>query len=137
MGFWGVGPFENDAAADYVAEIARKGKPSRLRTTLSSVIKARRGDLEDWPAAEGIAAAETVAAARGYPHSKCDGDLLSWAGKSKQAQKLSAVAKKSRRLSIDGFSKPCRAASSSSTLPHLAQRRLSTDGSKRKGTDGW
>jgi hypothetical protein len=85
MGFWGIGAFENDAAADFAAEVADKKQPSRVRSKLHQVLKARNGDLEDWPAAEGVAAAEIVAAARGYPPAKFDEALLRWASKCKTA----------------------------------------------------
>jgi hypothetical protein len=63
MGAWGVGTFENDAAADWLADL-----PQTLGLTFRPVV-AIEPDLylEEPEASEALAAAEVVAAMRGHP----------------------------------------------------------------------
>ena len=67
MGAWGVGTFENDSAADWLAHIPA-ALPQTLGLTFRPVV-AIEPDLylEEPEASEALAAAEVVAAMRGHP----------------------------------------------------------------------
>jgi hypothetical protein len=70
MGAWGIGPFDNDGAADWTAELidAPDRSLNPFRKTRRSVIdRALNRDLrEDWAyEEESLAAAETIAAMLG------------------------------------------------------------------------
>lgn len=66
MGTDGVGNFENDTAADWIGEIAAGGRVDDVREALERVAHAA-GDIDAPHACEALAAAEIVAAVRGYP----------------------------------------------------------------------
>ncbi len=66
MGTWGVGPFDNDFAADWADDFGELGvdeRPEALRQALRAVTD-REGYLDSDYAVEGIAAAAVVAHAR-------------------------------------------------------------------------
>lgn len=67
MGAWGVGSFENDSAADWLAQLPA-ALPQTLDLTFRPVV-AIEADLylEEPEASEALAAAEVVAAIRGQP----------------------------------------------------------------------
>jgi hypothetical protein len=67
MGAWGVGAFENDSAADWIADLPA-ALPQTLRLTLRPVI-AIEPDLylDERDSSEAIAAAEVIAAMAGRP----------------------------------------------------------------------
>lgn len=61
MGTWEVGPFENDAAADFVVDFADKGWQLVQRAINRNLKR------DDWAIQELVAACEFVVAANGYP----------------------------------------------------------------------
>jgi uncharacterized protein DUF4259 len=81
MGAWAIGPFDNDAAADWVGGLAA-AIPNTFVSTFRPVI-AIEFDLylEEPEASEAIAAAEVVAAMRGYPGDAVRDrpEVLAWA----------------------------------------------------------
>ena len=81
MGAWGTGSFDNDDAMDFVGEL-RKKQISDIAAVMSEVIE-QHGYLEAPSCSVAIAAAETVAAAKGAPASDAPPDLLAWAKKNK------------------------------------------------------
>ncbi|MFD7735608.1 DUF4259 domain-containing protein [Kitasatospora phosalacinea] len=63
MGTWGIGPFENDMAADFadaLDEAAEDEREGLVRTTLTRTIQTQ--DLESPEGAEAVAAAALIAA---------------------------------------------------------------------------
>lgn len=66
MGAWGVGSFENDDAADFLAEVVDSGDLALLREVLDNVLTSTEY-VEAPDASQAIAAAELVAAAIGRP----------------------------------------------------------------------
>jgi hypothetical protein len=76
MGAWGSGPFENDAALDWVRELKRSDDREFPLTVLRQLdaaagIGGREGEI-------GVAAAEVVAASRGWPSEALPGGVLDW-----------------------------------------------------------
>ena len=68
MGAWGAGSFENDVASEWAAELADGGDVAMVRATLATVVTCPADEvLESEEGAEGLAAAEVVAAAGGRP----------------------------------------------------------------------
>jgi len=66
VGAWGVGPFENDAAADWLAELS-VAIPTTLQMTLLPVVAIEpEAYLEEPDASAAVAVAEIVAAMRGH-----------------------------------------------------------------------
>lgn len=64
MGAWGHGPFDNDSAQDWLAELIAKG-PARLSSAIHTVAHAAPdAPLEFDACAVALAAAELIAAAR-------------------------------------------------------------------------
>jgi hypothetical protein len=81
MGAWGTGPFDNDAAADWVGDLE-----AAIANTFASTfqpVTAIEIDLylEEPEAGEAIAAAEVVAAMRGFPGDAVRDrpEVLAWA----------------------------------------------------------
>lgn len=71
MGFWGSGSFDNDAARDWLGELEREPTLSFVQGTLRKAIEDDDQDFEpSWTEAEGIAAAEVIAALCGTPNSR-------------------------------------------------------------------
>ena len=68
MGTWGVGPFDNDDATEWVEALTDVGDDSLLHEALDEVAAAGEGEYVEasW-AAVAIAAAEVVAAGIGRP----------------------------------------------------------------------
>lgn len=85
-GAWGEGSFENDDAADWVAECVNSNGTAQLVRAFDAVLKSDYIDSADGSAA--IAAAEVVAAALGRPSAKLPPELRSWL----QRQSLPAFA---------------------------------------------
>jgi len=81
MGAWGHGSFENDDAADFVADVTEGSDLDRVRSTLDAVATGT-GYLDAPDASEAIAAAEIVAAilGRASPAAIEEEGLLAWAG---------------------------------------------------------
>lgn len=69
MGAWGSDSFENDDAADWVADFCDAPDQAAIVKTLSAVANLDAGDyLEASDCSVGIAAAEVVAALKGAPN---------------------------------------------------------------------
>ena len=67
MGAWGIGTFENDSAADWLADLPA-ALPQTLGLTFRPVVAIETDlYLEEPDASEALAAAEVVAAMRGHP----------------------------------------------------------------------
>ena len=78
MGDWGSGPFENDAALDWLADLTAGETLEPARAALSRITDGGDEPLDLWDAWEAVAAAETVAALRGAPGPDLESDLLEW-----------------------------------------------------------
>src|SRR4051794_41896831 len=74
MGAWEVGPFENDTALDWAADL-RSGGAEAVRVALSA---AADGFLDAREGEEVVAAAEVVASALGEPAPNLPGDVTAW-----------------------------------------------------------
>ncbi|MBC7816016.1 MAG: DUF4259 domain-containing protein [Planctomycetaceae bacterium] len=92
MSAWGDGVFENDAAGDWLDQLVASGKSSTIDKALTFAIKAKRGGLEADEAASALAAAEVMAAARGYRHADLPDDVKEWLGTSGYAPTEADVA---------------------------------------------
>ena len=66
MGAWGFGSFDNDDAADFLAEVTASGDVSLLREVIANVLSSTEY-VEAPDACQAIVAAEAVAAALGRP----------------------------------------------------------------------
>ena len=66
MGAWGFGSFDNDDAADFLADATETGDLSLIREVLDNVLTSTEY-VEAPDASQAIAAAEIVAAALGRP----------------------------------------------------------------------
>ena len=66
MGAWGVGPFENDDASDWVYQLEGAEDLELVRGTLEAAANPQ-GYLEAPTCSEALAAAEVVAALSGRP----------------------------------------------------------------------
>ncbi|MCA9123910.1 MAG: DUF4259 domain-containing protein [Planctomycetaceae bacterium] len=75
MGAWGTGPFENDEASDWASSLACSSA-DELAMTLEAA--ARTGDPNLHTCHCGLAAAELVAAARGYPCPRLPREVSDW-----------------------------------------------------------
>ena len=76
MGAWGPGPFENDAAMDWVRELRKSGDPGYPLAVLRQLDGV--GPLATRAAETGMAAAEAVAASRGQPAEGVPSGVLEW-----------------------------------------------------------
>ena len=66
MGTWGAGPFDNDDAADWLADLGTQATRQQVREAVLRAIDALEGAWVETPDAQvGIAAAEVVAGAHG------------------------------------------------------------------------
>ena len=77
-GAWGVGPFENDPALDWLADLVDQDDTRRVYETLEQATAVPYIDVDIGSAA--IAAAEVVAAFRGRPSKNLPKELTSWVG---------------------------------------------------------
>jgi hypothetical protein len=79
MGTWGVGPFDNDEAADWLGGLASVDDDALLHEALDEVAGAGAGEYVDtaW-AAPALAAAELVAAARGRAGPELPDEARGW-----------------------------------------------------------
>ena len=69
MGAWGAGSFENDDAADWLADFCGEPSGGRIANALSTVAEMGVGEYLEAPECSvGLAAAEVVAALKGLPH---------------------------------------------------------------------
>ena len=76
-GAWGVGSFDNDDALDWVLEL-QQTKTAKLLVETLGAIDAKSRYVEAPECANGLAAAEVVAAARGRPSKKVPEDVTAW-----------------------------------------------------------
>ncbi len=67
MGAWGTGNFENDQAADFVAELVAAKDTDPIKTAIEQILFATEESLDADLASRGLAAAEVVAALRRNP----------------------------------------------------------------------
>jgi hypothetical protein len=80
MGTWGVGPFDNDSAADWLAELEERDEAA-LRDALAAAADAGADAYIDIDtAAEALAAAEVVAASCGHATPSLPETALAWVG---------------------------------------------------------
>lgn len=82
MGAWGHRSFENDAAADWVAELEESADLSAVDAALGVVVGADDEYLESPDCCNALAAAEVVAALLGHPAADLPAAVSSW-GKGK------------------------------------------------------
>jgi uncharacterized protein DUF4259 len=78
MGAWGYGPFENDDALDFVADLETTTGTGHLSTVLSAIADDRSEYVEAPESSAAIAAAEVVAALLGYPHPELPEEVTLW-----------------------------------------------------------
>lgn len=76
MGAWGTGPFENDAASDWVYDLEDADDLALALDALARVDTAEYLDADD--AAVAIAAAEVLAAAGGRPRGELPPEVSAW-----------------------------------------------------------
>jgi hypothetical protein len=79
MGTWGVGPFENDDAAEWLAALAEVEDDSLLHEALDEVAAAGPGEYVEAPwGAVALAAAEVVAGGLGRPADDLPAEATAW-----------------------------------------------------------
>ena len=78
MGTWGFEPFENDAALDWVIALKRSRDREFPLDALRRV--AAVGPMDGRDGEVGVAAAETVAASRGWPAESLPDGVWDWLG---------------------------------------------------------
>ena len=76
MGAWGAGVFENDHAMDFVFELSEAESWKLVRRTLRECLE--EGYTDAGQACMALAAAETVAAAKGEPVKDLPTEIGSW-----------------------------------------------------------
>ena len=80
MGAWGSGPFENDDAMDWVAELESARDLAAVRSALEAVTRAE--EYIDAPVGSiALASAEVVAALRGRPVVDLPPEVTNWVAK--------------------------------------------------------
>lgn len=67
MGAWGIGNFENDDALDWLGDFADEPSEQSLRDVIAAVNEADDDCLESSESSSALAAAEIVAALKGFP----------------------------------------------------------------------
>ncbi|HET7602086.1 MAG TPA: DUF4259 domain-containing protein [Gemmatimonadales bacterium] len=77
MGAWGVGPFENDDAGDWVWQLEEAEDLALVQGALEAAAHAD-GSLESPTSSEALAAAEVVAALAGHPAPDLPDEVQSW-----------------------------------------------------------
>jgi hypothetical protein len=102
MGAWGVGPFENDDALDFIGELSASGLSS-LRAALDEVTTVQPGGYVDAPSAScAVAAAEVVAALKGTPLRGLPSEVAAWISKTPPDDSLGPAARQAiDRIAID------------------------------------
>jgi Domain of unknown function (DUF4259) len=81
MGAWGAGSFDNDDAMDWVIGLTEGSGDTLLREALAPVVSAGDRDLEAPDCSIAIAAAESIAAARGRPTASLPEEVAEWVTK--------------------------------------------------------
>ena len=83
MGTWGMDSFENDDAMDWVGEFCDAPSNSKIKTALQKVAEFR-GEYLEAPECQGaIAAAEVIAALKGFANEKMPDELADWVKRQK------------------------------------------------------
>ena len=79
MGTWGIGSFDNDDAADFLADVTESGDLSLIREALDNVLTSTEY-VEAPDACQAIVASEILAAALGRPTSAAqqEGEIGQW-----------------------------------------------------------
>lgn len=80
MGTWGIGPFDNDAASDWVEDLEDADDLTLAIDALERVRTDQYVEADD--AAVAVAAAEVVAAAGGRPHGDLPPEVAAWVARS-------------------------------------------------------
>jgi hypothetical protein len=75
MGAWGSSVFENDAAGDWMGDLLEEGRYQLIGQALGAVVE---GSTESDDCSAALAAAEVVAAARGWPARGFPTELKAW-----------------------------------------------------------
>ena len=81
MGAWGAGSFDNDDAMDWVSGLAEGSGDKALREALAPFASTDDSYVEAPTCSIAIAAAETVAAARGHPSASSPDEVTGWVKK--------------------------------------------------------
>lgn len=77
MGAWGVGPFDNDDAGDWIWQLEEAEDLALVQGALEAAAHPD-GDLESSPSSEALAAAEVVAALAGHPALDLPDEVQNW-----------------------------------------------------------
>lgn len=87
MGAWGPGPFQNDQALEWLAEIEEQDDPTLIDDAIDTVIDAGDDDHLDADECQAaIAAAELVAAMGGKPSPRLPDEVGAWAGEQEEPE---------------------------------------------------
>lgn len=78
MGAWGLGSFENDDALDWVVALESAEGSSFLAQTFGAVLDDESGYPEAPECSMALAAAEVVAALKGYPAEDLPDEVSEW-----------------------------------------------------------
>ncbi len=78
MGFWGVGNLENDDATDWVNDLLSSPNDRLIPYTLKVVTDGGDEFLETVECCNALAAAEVVAALKGFPYPRLPFELQTW-----------------------------------------------------------
>ncbi len=78
MSAWGFGSFENDDAADWVADLVEMNDETLIDEAFERAMEAKSGYIEAPEASCALAAAEVVAALRGKPASELPEEIRGW-----------------------------------------------------------
>ncbi|MGB8646467.1 MAG: DUF4259 domain-containing protein [Anaerolineae bacterium] len=78
MGFWGVNNFENDDAVEWLNDLASSPNPRLIPYTLKIITDNGGEFLEALDCCNALAAAEVVAALKGFPAPRMPEDLQVW-----------------------------------------------------------
>jgi len=109
MGAWGMGPFENDDALDWVSDLSEGGVKC-LTATFKELPKSKPDDdIETGQCCNAIAAAEVVAAMNGRGLKDLPEEITEWlATKPKSTPELVALARSAiERIGKDSELKDC------------------------------
>lgn len=79
MGAFGVGPFENDDAADWAQSLIESGSVDSVAETLLEFLFHEHEHLEAPKCSKAVAAAEVVAALNGFASSDLPSEIRRWA----------------------------------------------------------
>ncbi|MCX5660604.1 MAG: DUF4259 domain-containing protein [Planctomycetota bacterium] len=98
MGAWGLGPFDNDDALDFIGDLVEADDDSMLADALATASVDEDEYIEAPDGCNAIAAAEVVAAANGKPVKKLPDAARKWLkGKPKPDAKLLGQARKAMK----------------------------------------